>query len=98
MSDLVEKVARSIEAEIAKRKGVFDSGDLSRAAIRAVLAHFAEAWNVTDGMALAWHNSNYCDGWSYAELCDQVDGYGMIVKSPIAAAMAAALKEMEPNP
>jgi hypothetical protein len=36
MSDLIEKTAKAIEAEIAKRKGVFDSGDLSRAAIAAV--------------------------------------------------------------
>lgn len=76
--ELVEKVARAIcTAYGSDPEEWWESRrDEARAAIRAVLAHFAEAGNVSDGMVEAAVDATW-------------------VRRSIAAAMAAALKEME---
>ena len=87
MSDLVEKVQDAVSgycthtSEDAGGKCV-DCDLITRAAIRAVLAHFAEPWNVSDGMQQGYEN-----------LFDPLSEVHTR-KAAIAAAMSAALKEL----
>lgn len=86
MSDLVDKVVKSVGSEYFHT--VLSNAE-ARAAIRAVLAHFAEAGNVTDGMGIALERA-LSEGDGGRDLS------GKYKLRAIAAAMAAALKEMEP--
>ena len=91
MSDLVEKVARVICASSGDDPDMVFTGfedpawmewvDNAKPAIRAALAHFAEAGNLSQGMFAAFNKA-----W---------DEPGGTVSEAFAAAMAAALKEME---
>ena len=103
--ELVEKVARVICASSGDDPDMVFTGfedpawmewvDNAKPAIRAVLSHFAEAGNVTEAMC------EVVDKATADEIHKQQDGENWVLwirrlrQTAIAAAMAAALKEME---